>query len=461
MIEIKYNTRVYLKPTGLVMVRIRWENKKKQCSISTGIKADPEKWNSESQRARKNTVHAVETSSMPSRVIHEYIEETLEYIEEFFKSKELAGVIPTEDELKQFVSAKMVAEDPKKAKLKEAPETKHKLKDVFDSFLKNAAIENNWGPHCHHKYEQMYNLITSYTPRVQLMTMDRKWLTGWKEWMINQGYHNHTTNKHYRNLKCFLRWAKLNGEEVNEDIFSFKTKLVAPLKAVIYLTMDEVEKFASYKFPESKKYLSRARDYFIFMCCTSLRYSDMKALKIASVSDGFIDIYTQKTHDKIRIPLNKQAKDIFERYSKDNPGDLLFYAPSNQKLNDYLKEAAKEAGLDREVVITYFVGTKRHEDTYKLHEVISCHCGRRTFVCIALSLGIPASVVMSITGHSDYKNMMPYISIADSTAKNEMLKWDELHEEKQNQDSKEALKKSIDSLSKEQMEKLLKMMENI
>ena len=461
MIKISYNTRIFLKPTGLVMARIRWENKKKQCYISLGIKADAEKWNAEAQRARKNTTHSVGGETMPSRVINECIEDTLEYIDEFFKSKEIAGVIPTTEEFKEYLNFKIEAEVKKTPVFANTNKPKNNLHEVFTSFLKNAAIENNWGPHCHHKYEQMYNLITSYTPRVQLMTMDRKWLTGWKEWMINHGYHNHTTNKHYRNLKCFLRWAKLNGEEVNEDVFSFKTKLAAPLKAVIYLTMDEVEKFAAFKFPESKKYLSRARDYFIFMCCTSLRYSDMKALKIASVSDGFIDIFTQKTHDKIRVPLNKQAKDIFERYSKNNPGDLLFHAPSNQKLNDYLKEAAKEAGLDREVVTTYFVGTKRHEDTYKLHEVISCHCGRRTFVCIALSLGIPAPVVMSITGHSDYKNMMPYISIADNTAKNEMLKWDGVHDEKQNKDSKEALKKSIDGLNKEQLDRLLKLMESI
>ena len=71
------------------------------------------------------------------------------------------------------------------------------------------------------------------------------------------------------------------------------------------------------------------------------------------------------------------------------------------------------AELDREISQVYFKGNTRHEDTYKFWEQISCHDARRTFVCCSLALGIPASVVMSCTGHSDYESMKPYIEVAD------------------------------------------------
>lgn len=48
---------------------------------------------------------------------------------------------------------------------------------------------------------------------------------------------------------------------------------------------------------------------------------------------------------------------------------------------------------------------------------------RRTFICNALSLGIPANVVMKWTGHSDYKAMKPYIDIADDIKANAMSKF--------------------------------------
>jgi uncharacterized ubiquitin-like protein YukD len=40
-----------------------------------------------------------------------------------------------------------------------------------------------------------------------------------------------------------------------------------------------------------------------------------------------------------------------------------------------------------------------------------------------LAFGIPAAIVMSITGHKDYESMKPYIEIANDTKQIEMEKW--------------------------------------
>jgi hypothetical protein len=44
-------------------------------------------------------------------------------------------------------------------------------------------------------------------------------------------------------------------------------------------------------------------------------------------------------------------------------------------------------------------------------------------VCCSLAFGIPAAVVMSITGHKDYESMKPYIEIANETKRYELDKW--------------------------------------
>ena len=69
--------------------------------------------------------------------------------------------------------------------------------------------------------------------------------------------------------------------------------------------------------------------------------------------DGCLDFCTEKTDDKLHIALNEHAQQIIEKYSWYK-GDTIFPVPSNQKLNDYLKEAAKLAGLDREISQVYF-----------------------------------------------------------------------------------------------------------
>ena len=81
------------------------------------------------------------------------------------------------------------------------------------------------------------------------------------------------------------------------------------------------------------------------------------------------------------------------------------------------------AGLDRVIVETYFVDKERHEKVSKLWETLSCHDGRRTFVCCSLQLGITPTTVMKCTGHKSYNTMKPYIETATETAVLEMEKW--------------------------------------
>ena len=57
----------------------------------------------------------------------------------------------------------------------------------------------------------------------------------------------------------------------------------------------------------------------------------------------------------------------------------------------------------------------RVEETFPKYELVGTHAGRRTFICFALSSGVPPQVVMKWTGHSDYKAMRPYIDIAEKT----------------------------------------------
>ena len=92
-------------------------------------------------------------------------------------------------------------------------------------------------------------------------------------------------------------------------------------------------------------------------------------------------------------------------------------------MNRYLKEIAKQAGLTQEIKTTYYSGNKRVEEVHKKYELITTHCGRRTFIVNALFLGIPAEVVMKWTGHEDYKAMKPYIAIVDKLKSQEMNKF--------------------------------------
>ncbi len=49
---------------------------------------------------------------------------------------------------------------------------------------------------------------------------------------------------------------------------------------------------------------------------------------------------------------------------------------------------------------------------------------RKTFICYALSIGIPPVMVIRWTGHSDYQSMKPYIDIAAADKAQAMEQFD-------------------------------------
>ena len=158
-----------------------------------------------------------------------------------------------------------------------------------------------------------------------------------------------------------------------------------------------------------------------------MRYSDAASLKKSDVKENTIEITTQKTADNLIIELNNYSKAILDKYKniqlEDNKALPVI---SNQKMNEYLQELAELAGIDEPIRITFYKGNDRIDEVTPKYKLLGTHAGRRTFICNALSLGIPVNVVMKWTGHSDYKSMKPYIDIADNIKANAMKKFDEI-----------------------------------
>ena len=198
-------------------------------------------------------------------------------------------------------------------------------------------------------------------------------------------------------------------------------------KKVIFLTTDELTRIRTLSIPQSKQYLERVRDIFLFLCFSGLRYSDVANLKRSDIKPDHMEITTMKTADSLSIELNAQTKAILEKYADIQfKNDRVLPIITNQKFNTYLKELAQIAGIDEPVRETYYKGNERIDIVTPKYALLGSHTGRRTFICNALALGIPPQVVMKWTGHSDYKAMKPYIDIADNIKAAAMTRFDNL-----------------------------------
>ena len=220
-------------------------------------------------------------------------------------------------------------------------------------------------------------------------------------------------------LKNFMNWS--NERDYTNNITYRKFYYAEKEKEIIFLTVAELLHLANFNFRSER--LSKARDIYCFGCFTGLRISDINQLRHEQITDNTIIKKIQKTKQLERIPLNKFALQILTKY-KDNPIKALPKL-SAQKLNKYIKECCKEAGINTPVSFIDYRAGKAVEITKPKYELITSHTARKTFVTNSLILGMNVKAIKEITGHKKDSTLNKYLKIVEDFKKTEMKNtWD-------------------------------------
>ena len=309
--------------------------------------------------------------------------------------------------------------------------------EVAHEFERQCGRQNNWTEATYEKFHAMRNHLKGLRERKRklgLKTFDfdfdffeEEGLLSYLEYLRDvKKMKNSTIEKHLEFLRWFLRWSLQKGFHHNNCFETFRPKFKKTQKKVIFLTKKELEKLENYEIPETKLYLYRVRDVFLFCCFTGLRHSDVYNLKRCDVKDDHIEVTTVKTFDSLRIELNDHSRAILEKYKPFTfPNDKALPVITNQCMNNYLHELCELAGLNEKIRQTYYRGNERIDVVKPKYKLIGTHTGRRTFICNALGMGISPQIVMKWTGHSDYKAMKPYIDVADEIKAEAMKKFNQ------------------------------------
>lgn len=400
-----------------VPIRMRVSYARQRIEFSTGYRIDTSKWDADKQRVRNGC------SNKLKQTASEINADLLKYysaIQGIFKEFEVQEVIPTTDQLKKAFNTRYGSDSSTLSHIAFFP--------AFDEFIQDEGNINSWTDSTYIKFRTIRNHFMEFDPLLSFEFFDESGLTKFTSFLRDRkGMRNSTVLKDLAFVKWFLRWAYRKGYTTNNACDQFNPGLRTTRKKVIFLTPDELNQIRNYPIPSTKQYLERVRDVFLFCCFTGLRHSDVYNLKRSDVKDDCIEITTVKTADSLVIELNNHSRAILEKY-KDIAfeGDKVLPVVSNQKMNLYLKELCQLAGIDEPIRETYYRGNERVDEVLPKYELVGTHVGRRTFICNALSLGIPAQVVMKWTGHNDYKAMKPYIDIADKIKSDAMSKFNNL-----------------------------------
>ena len=395
-----------------IRMRVRWGGNIAQ--FNCGYTVDPKKWDSSNSRCRRNYFNRKGFSSVD---INKEILRLEDLAQDVFKSFEVIECIPSVEMYKN-------AFNKQNGKNIGIAKTEKTVDECLLEFVSEQSSINSWSDGTIYKFNTLKKHLKEFKPDVKMSDFKSSFYIHYIEYLLDVvKVRNTSAIKSWKIFQWFLRWADKKGYIENKEYIDFEPRLkTVKDKEVVYLTWEELMRVYNLSFPGNKKYLERVRDVFCFQCFTSLRYSDVAKLKREDIVDDVMKVVTEKTGDTIRIELNKYSRAILEKYTDD---EKPLPVPSNQKMNEWVKEVCFLAGIDTPITSVYYKGADRIEEVHPKYELIGTHTGRRTFICNALTMGIPASTVMEWTGHSDYKAMKPYIKIADQEKAKAMKKFDD------------------------------------
>jgi site-specific recombinase XerD len=377
---------------GLVPIYLRITVDGQRAEVTTGRDCDPEKWNSSSGRAN-GTKEVIKT-------LNAYLDNLQAKVYEAHRQLYEKGEPVTAENLKNHFMGKT--------------EKVYMLIEIFKEH--NRKMKELIGKEFSKGTMQRYEISLRHTQNflvyyygitdIDIRKIDNQFISEYDFYLRTvRKCANNSTVKYIKNFGKIVRICLSNGWLIPDPFANYKGKLKTNDRVI--LSQEEIQLMADKEFGSSR--LTQVRDVFLFCCFTGLAYADVKKLKTSDITKG-IDgedwIFTkrQKTNSRSAIPLLPFASKLIEKYS-DHPlcisKNMPLPVPSNQKMNDYLKEIAAIC---------------------QINKTLTSHIARHTFATtITLSNGVPIESVSKMLGHSSLKQTQHYAKILDVKVSADML----------------------------------------
>lgn len=373
-----------------------------QVKIGTGARVRPKQWNRKTQTVKSSAIDAAPINSRLERVRLDLTTVVLGLRND--------GIEPTPERVRSRYEA-----------LTRKDATRGGEKSFLDYL-------DDW-------YREMDGKVASSTRAVYLATlrhltafreargytltfegMDRAFVNEWTRYLTTVAQlQDVTIDKYLKTWKTFMRWALDRGLTTN-DYFASVPKMNPAETNLPRLSLEELEQLSQCDLTDEPA-LANARDLFVLQCWTGLRYGDLcRVLDDPSAyrQGDVLHISTQKTGRSVGVPLLPEAKRILDG---PNPPHSI----TNQRMNEYLKDAARRAGLDRPIRRTKERAKQRTEITLPLHDVIRTHDAKRTFISLAIERGVSQEVVKKITGNTD-RTLSRYVKLDETMVREEFAR---------------------------------------
>lgn len=293
--------------------------------------------------------------------------------------------------------------------------------EFFKKFIEEAKIKTNLktgkiiSSNTIKNYNNTYNHLKEFSrvkkKRIDFDTIDLDFYHDFNSYLTNEKeFATNTIGGLFKVVKTVLNEATERGLNTNLSFRSKRFQVVTQTTDNVYLSEEELNDLYHLDLSNNQR-LERVRDLFIVGCYTGLRFSDFTMLRPENIKGEYIEIETQKTGEKVVIPLDAKIEAILKKYKGQLPPSV-----SNQKTNEYLKELTNDEkrlkSLQVPISIKSTKGGVTVYKTFKKYEKISSHSARRSFATNAYLRDTPPLIIMGITGHKTEKAFFQYIKLS-------------------------------------------------
>ena len=237
--------------------------------------------------------------------------------------------------------------------------------------------------------------------------VDVEWVDAFRKYLRKRGLSDNSLRRSLKILKTCLKWADERGH-VTDTSYIRAIKLGNEKESLaIALTKEQLELIERADLSE-RPGLDRIRWWFVAQCCTGVRFADLHKVTSSNVKSGFLPLQPMKTKDQtVKLPVSPLLQRAFD-HLEDQPLDF-----SAQHYNRKLKELGRLLEFDDTTTRTIFKGGKRVENTLPMHDLLTSHTARRTFITILLRAGHPHELVMKLSGHQDVRSFRKYVKMTE------------------------------------------------
>ena len=420
LVKLEFMNKAIKSTSGTVKYRIKDANAKIETSIildysfgrnnrikfATGYKVNPKNWDKINQRIR-----SVSTIKNREKVNGDLLKFSSEFLDAVSRLTE------EEKQNKNKLKILLTKIIRKTENVDKEIKTFFEFSDDYIKRKENQAKNMSavkLSPITVRSYKQTINRLKEFNNKsnynLDFENIDLKFYYAFIKYLEKHNYSINTIGKHIKNLVTILNRATEDGINTHLKYKHSEFKAISMETFSIYLTELEIDALLNVDLSKNKNW-ELARDIFLIGYYTGQRISDYNGIKKEQIKNfegkEVFEFNQQKTGKRLYVPIHSRVKYIMEKRYNGFPPPKL----NNPDINEFIKEAGREAEINEQVRIQKQVGGKITIEFVPKYSLIVSHSARRSFCSNAYLSKMPVIDIMSISGHSTEREFYKYIKV--------------------------------------------------